>query len=108
MTDFFLNTYLRSHWLYCSEAGCGFELFNPVYTAGMTLWFVRQYFLMCVHVYDMKCVCACVRVCVCVCVCVCMCVRALTGACFHYSEYLCMLIQLKRWKVMAEDAKAFG
>lgn len=58
----------------------------------MTLWFGRQYFLMCVHVYDVKCVCVCVR----------------AGACFHYSEYLCMLIQLKRWKVMAADAKAFG
>lgn len=38
--------------------------------------------------------------------CVCACVRA--GARCHYSEYLCMLIRPKCWKVMAADAKAFG
>lgn len=35
---------------------------------------------------------------------VCVC----AGACFHYSECLCMLILLKCWKVMAVDARVFG
>lgn len=80
----------RSHWLYCSQAAGGDELFNPVlphrwidFKVGWTVSF-----LICVHVYDVQCVCA--------------------GACFHESECLCTLIQLKCWKFMALVAKAFG
>lgn len=53
----------------------------------------------------------CVSIMCSVCVCLCICVRMCMCTCtypHYYSENLCMLIQLKLWKFMAANGKAFG
>lgn len=78
---FFHCTYLRSHWLYCSEAGCAewSELLNSVSlcTAGFDFIVLVDSIFQCVSMFMMWCV----PMCVC------------AGALFHYSQCLCMLIR---------------